>query len=169
MKKSEKIMTVMILLFLSAGSLFSQENNEKKWISANSFNVIIPQGDMKDTYNYGLGIYGSIDYNFSKNLAWRFDLGWNDLEGDEKTVVDTLGNVYTNKPKMSVWEFTTGFKASVSIFYIEARGGYFTGVHEWGIVPAVGLRIGKFDIQGNYKLVGDNNWFGARIGYYWGG
>jgi hypothetical protein len=165
----KKIVVVLFVLLLgSAGSTFAQDNQDKKWISGNSFQYMLPQGDLADDYNYGLGIYGSIDYNFNKNLAWRFDLGWNDLEGDEKIIIDTTGNVYSHKPKISVWEFTTGFKASVSIFYVEARGGYFTGVHEWGIVPAVGLRIGKFDVQGNYKLVGDSSWFGARIGFYWG-
>jgi len=163
MKKT--ILTLSVLLFISVSSSFAQE---KKWISGNSFNVIIPQGDLAKEYNYGLGIYGNIDYNFNEHFAWRFDLGWNDLEGDERTIVDTTGYVHTHKPKISVWEFTTGFKASFSVFYIEARGGYFTGIHEWGIIPAVGLRLNKFDIQGSYKLLGDNNWVAARIGYYWG-
>ena len=165
MKKT--ILSFFVLLFILVSSSFAQEG-EKKWVSGNSFNVIIPQGDLAKEYNYGLGVYGNIDYNFNEHFAWRFDLGWNDLEGDERTIVDTTGYVHTHKPKISVWEFTTGLKASFSVFYIEARGGYFTGINEWGIIPAVGLRLGKFDINGSYKLLGDNNWVAARIGYYWG-
>ncbi len=165
MKKA--ILVLFVLLSLSISSSFAQEG-EKKWVSGNSLNVIIPQGDLAKEYNYGLGFYGNIDYNFNEHIAWRFDLGWNDLEGDERTIVDTTGYVHTHKPKISVWEFTTGFKASFSVFYIEARGGYFTGINEWGVIPAVGLRLNKLDIQGSYKLLGDNNWVAARIGYYWG-
>ena len=73
-----------------------------------------------------------------------------------------------NHPNMSVWEFTGGLRAKVSIFYVEARGGYFTGLKSWGYVPAAGLRIGKFDIQGNYTIAGDNEWISARVAYYWG-
>ena len=153
-----------MLLFILLGSSFAQES---KLISGNSLNVMIPQGDLAKEYNFGIGIYGNVDYNFNEHLTGRFDLGWNDLEGDEKTIADTAGNVYTHKPNISVWEFTTGLRLRFSVFYVEARGGYFTGVHEWGVVPAVGLRFGKFDVQGSYKIVGDSNWIAARIGYYW--
>ncbi|RLD20645.1 MAG: hypothetical protein DRI69_05845, partial [Bacteroidetes bacterium] len=72
------------------------------------------------------------------------------------------------KHKLTVWEFTAGLKANLGPVYAEARGGYFTGIHEFGFIPAVGLRLGHFDLQANYKLAGDNQWFGARIAWYWG-
>ena len=50
--------------------------------------------------------------------------------------------------------------------YIEARGGYFSGINSWGVVPAFGFRFGKFDIQGNFTLAGDKQWGGARLSYY---
>jgi len=34
-------------------------------------------------------------------------------------------------------------------------------------VPAAGIRIGKFDIQGNYTIAGDNQWVSARVAYFW--
>ncbi|MCF6170917.1 MAG: hypothetical protein L3J66_08075 [Bacteroidales bacterium] len=162
--KNSKITSTFILLFLFLASVQTMAQEEKKLISANSFNLIIPQGKLADTYNLGLGIYANIDYNFSKHLAARFDLGWNSLSGPE--AIDSLG--FTEKPRMNLWEFTAGLKASVSIVYVEVRGGYFTGVNSWGFVPAVGLRIGRFDLQGNYTFAGDNEWFTARIGFYWG-
>ena len=54
------------------------------------------------------------------------------------------------------------------MFYIEVRGGYFSGINEWGFVPAVGLRMGKFDIKGNYNFAGDKEWAAVRLSYYWG-
>ena len=114
-----------------------------------------------------MGVYANIDYNFNQHFAARFDLGWNDVSGPETTYADTLGFIHVNHPNMSVWEFTAGFKVSVSVVYIEIRGGYYTGVNNWGFVPAVGLRIGRFDLQGNYAFVGDNRWVSARIGFYW--
>ena len=164
--------TLFALLVLLAGNTFAQDKKnapEKKLISGNSFQVMFPQGSLGDEYDFGWGIYGNIDYNFSKHLAWRFDLGWNSLSGDEKIILDEDGNEQVVGGNMSVWEFTTGLKASISILYIEARGGYFTGINEWGVIPAAGLRLGKFDIQGNYKFLGDSNWYGARIAFYWGG
>ena len=70
---------------------------------------------------------------------------------------------------MSIWEFTAGFRAKISFLYIEARGGYFTGANAWGVVPAVGIRLGNFDAQGNLTFAGDYLWSSVRIGYYWGG
>lgn len=157
-----------LLLWCLTSVPFFIHAQDSKLISGTSINFIIPQGELAKDYNLGIGIYGDIDYEFNEHFAWRFDLGWNDMEGEERQVVDTNGLIYTHKAKMSIWEFTTGFKASLSVFYVEVRGGYFTGIHEWGIIPAVGVRINKFDLNGSYKLLGDNNWYAVRIGYYWG-
>ena len=161
-------MKKLITLIIIAGLALTTQAQEKKLVSGNSFNVMIPQGKMADTYDHGIGIYGNIDYNFNKYFAARFDLGWNDVSGLETTYVDPYGNIHTNHPNMSVWEFTGGLRASISVFYLEIRGGYFTGINEWGYVPAVGLRFGKLDIQGSYTFGGDSEWVSARIGYYWG-
>ena len=159
---------LVTILVLTIASIQANAQEEEKLISGNSFNIFIPQGTFADTYDHGFGVYSNFDYNLNKFFALRFDIGWNDVSGQETTYLDTLGVIHINHPNMSVWEFTGGFKASVSIFYIEARGGYFTGVNEWGFVPALGLRIGKLDIQGNYSFVGDSEWVSVRIGYYWG-
>ncbi|MCK5786104.1 MAG: hypothetical protein KAH54_06065, partial [Candidatus Sabulitectum sp.] len=107
------------------------------------------------------------DFNFNDNFAARFDFGWNDISGDETHFVDSLGQIHIHHPNMSIWEFTGGFKTGVSILYIEGRGGYFTGLNEWGFVPAAGLRFGSFDIQGSYTIAGDNEWATARLGFAW--
>lgn len=157
----------MILCLFLIFTVQTKAQDEKKLIGGNSFNVFLPQGELAETYDHGFGFYGNFDYNLSKHLALRFDLGWNDISGPETSYVDTVGVVHMNHPNMSVWEFTGGLKASVSVIYIEARGGYFTGINDWGFIPAVGLRFGKFDIQGSYSFVGNNEWISARIGYYW--
>jgi len=129
---------------------------------------MIPQGSLAETYDIGWGIYADFDYNFGKHLAARFDLGWNSLMGPDTTYIDDSGIIWTESPNMSVWEFTLGLRASISVFYVEARGGYFTGIKEWGFVPAVGVRLGRFDIQGNYTMAGESKWVGVRVGFYWG-
>jgi len=147
------------------GSLNAQE---KKLIGGNSLNVIIPQGTLANKYDHGFGIYANYDYNFNEHFAARFDLGWNDISGPEINFIDSDGNYHYDHPNMSVWEFSAGLKAQVSIFYIEARGGYYSGVNSWGYTPAVGLRIKKIDLQGNYTFAGDNEWASVRLAYYWG-
>ncbi|OYT10581.1 MAG: hypothetical protein B6I18_08325 [Bacteroidetes bacterium 4572_112] len=67
---------------------------------------------------------------------------------------------------MSIWEFTAGLRALAGPVYFEARGGYFTGVDSWGYVPAVGIVFWKLDIQANYSFVGDKEWAGVRVAYY---
>lgn len=163
------IKTITIVCFMTfVIATQAQAQGETKLISGNSFNVLLPQGKFADTYDHGFGIYANFEYAFNEHFAARFDLGWNDVSGSETSYIDTIGTVHVNHPNMSVWEFTGGFKASISIFYTEIRGGYFTGVKNWGFVPAAGIRIGKFDIQANYSFVGDSEWASARIGYYWG-
>lgn len=165
MKKSliTGAVTLLLIVFLTNQT---QAQEDKKWVSGNSVNVAFPIGNMESMYDLGLGIYGNIDYNFNKVLAGRFDLGWNYFSGSD--ITDPITGL-TEKPKLNVWEFTAGLRAKLSIVYIEARGGYFTGVDSWGVVPAVGLRLGNFDIQGNLTIAGDNHWGGARLSYYWGG
>ena len=62
-----------------------------------------------------------------------------------------------------------GARLKVAFLYVEGRGGYFTGVNSWGVVPAVGLRFGRIDIQGNYNIAGEDHWGGVRVAFYWGG
>ena len=159
------ITKVIAIMCLMSFVMITQAQEEKKWVSGNSFNAAFPIGDMESMYDFGWGIYGNIDYNFNKFLIGRFDLGWNTFDGPDLTNPITG---LQEEVKMDIWEFTAGLRARLSIFYIEARGGYFTGVNSWGFVPAVGLRFKKFDLQGNLTIAGDNHWGGIRIGYYWG-
>jgi len=159
------IFAIAIIIALITNNVNAQE---KGWVGGNSFSVAFPVGNM-EAYSHGFGVYGNFDYNFNKVLAARFDLGWNDFSGPEKTWMDLNSVVHTDHPNMSVWEFTAGLRVKVSIIYIEARGGYFSGVNSWGVTPAVGLRLGKFDLQGNFNIAGDYHWGGIRLAYYYAG
>ncbi len=166
MKTIKKTLMVIVVLVLGVGTgqLKAQDSG---WKSGNSFSVGFPVGNLEN-YAHSFGVYGNFDYNFNKHFAARFDLGWNDFSGPEKTWVDLDETVHTIHPNMSVWEFTAGFRAKVSIVYVEARGGYFTGVDQWGFTPAVGLKLGRFDLQGNFNIAGDYHWGGLRLAYYYG-
>ena len=165
MKTITKSITVLFILFASFGS-YRAKAQETGWTSGNSFSVAFPVGNM-ELYNKGFGVYGNFDYNFNENFAFRFDLGWNDFSGPERTWIDQSGKVHSDHPNMSIWEFTTGFRAKISILYVEARGGYYTGVDSWGYTPAVGIRLGKFDVQANFNVAGDYHWGGVRLAYYY--
>ena len=166
MKTITKTITIVFILAL----FFTNNANaqEKGWVSGNSLSIAFPVGNM-ELYSHGFGVYANFDYNFNKFLAARFDLGWNDFSGPEKTWVDANNVVHYSHPNMSIWEFTAGLRAKVSIIYIEARGGYYSGINSWGVTPAVGLRLGKFDLQGNFNIAGDYQWGGIRLAYYYGG
>jgi len=164
MKKLTLIAVSLLIMLAFTNSIKAQD---KGWTSGNSFSVAFPIGNL-ERYSHGFGVYGNFDYNFNKVLAARFDLGWNDFSGPEKTWMDQSGIVHTDHPNMSVWEFTAGLRAKVSILYIEARGGYYSGVNRWGVTPAVGLRFGKFDIQANLNIAQEYHWGGIRLAYYYG-
>jgi len=162
-----KKLTLIAIAFLTMTAFTNKLSaQDKGWVSGNSFSVAFPVGNM-ERYSHGFGVYGNFDYNFNKVLAARFDLGWNDFSGPEKTWIDQSGIVHTDHPNMSVWEFTAGLRAKVSILYIEARGGYYSGVNRWGVTPAIGLRFGKLDIQANFNIADEYHWGGVRLAYYY--
>jgi hypothetical protein len=150
-----------LLLIIILGVIFnSYAQEERKFVSGNSISYAIPQGTAGDIYDFGYGFYANIDYNFSKHFIGRFDLGWNQFDGDDLYGIEV--------EKQNVWEFSGGLRARVSLFYAEIMGGYFTGFDSWGYKPAVGLRWKKLDLQANYNFIGDVEWIGLRLGYYWG-
>ncbi len=157
---------LMLLFIITYTQQAKAQAKDKGWVSGNSLSVGFPVGNM-ETYSHGIGVYADFDYNFNKFFAARFDFGWNDFSGPEKTWVDLNGISHVSHPNMSVWEFTAGLRAKVSILYIEARGGYYTGINSWGVTPAIGLRLGKFDLQGNFNIAGDYQWGGIRLAYYY--
>ena len=161
MKRS---LIIALILFVGVLKLQSQE---KSIISGNSFNILLPQKELTKTYDYGLGIYANYDYELNEHFSARFDLGWNDIIGPRIESVDEDGIVHIHHTNTSIWEISGGLKANLLVFYVEMRGGYFTTINDWGYTPAVGIRLGIFDIQGSYSFVGDNEWASVRVGYYW--
>jgi len=152
---------IIFLSILALGFTFSAKAQEEpKFVSGNSISYSMPQGAIENVYDYGYGIYANFDYNFSKHLVGRFDLGWTQFDGS-----DILGY---EVDKQNVWEFTAGARARVSILYAEIMGGYYTGFDSWGYKPAVGLRWKKLDLQANYNFAGDFEWASIRLAYYWG-
>jgi len=160
-----KILIILVSLF-TIGNLNAQSKSELPPIRIySSFSYNRPINNMIK-YEYGFGIYTNIDYNFSKHFAARLDIGWNDFSGPETTYIDQNGNVHTEQPNMSVWDFTAGLRAMAGPAYIETRGGYYTGVDSWGYVPAIGIVFWKLDLQASYNIVGDKEWATIRLGYY---
>ena len=167
MKQIHKTL-IAFLIFSIALGLNTLKAQESGWKYGNSISVGFPVDNM-DNYSHSIGVYADFDYNFNEFLAARFDLGWNDFSGPERSWVDKSGIVHTDHPNMSLWEFSGGLRLRLAFFYIEGRGGYFTGINQWGVTPAAGLRFGKLDIQANYNIAGQYQWGGIRLAYYYGG
>ncbi len=157
---------IVLLLGLESGIL--AQSNSDELIPLRVYSSVSYMQPVKNLskYEYGFGINSHFDYNFNKHFAARLDIGWNDVSGPETKYIDQGGNVHTDHPNMSIWEFSAGFRAYAGPAYIEGRGGYFTGIDSWGYVPAVGVVIWKLDIQVNYVIAGKKEWAGVRIGYY---
>jgi len=165
MKKTITIFFSLLLLGFTQ-SIKAQNTDElPKLRIYSSFSYNRPMQNMSK-YEYGFGVYSNVDYNFNKYLAARLDIGWNDFSGPETSYIDQNGNVHTEHPNMSVWDFTAGLRAMAGPAYIEARGGYYTGVDSWGYVPAIGIVFWKLDLQASYNIVGDKEWATIRLGYY---
>ncbi len=169
------IFLIITISFFSLHNVFAQQdtisstvqdkNNDEGFKMYASFTGGFPVKGLP-TFDYSFGAYSHFDYNFNEHFAIRLDLGWNDFAGKETEYVDNQGGVHTDIPDMSVWEFTAGLRAKVSYFYLEGRAGYFTGIHEWGYVPAVGVKFWKLDFQVNIIMTKNVQWGGARIGYF---
>ncbi|BDD00927.1 hypothetical protein [Persicobacter psychrovividus] len=159
---------LLLIVFLSASmAAKAQDAEDRKLIAGNSVAYIIPSGSMADTYTHGFGVFAHFDYPIGKYFAWRLDVGWNDIAGDENQYVDVNGQVLTNHPERTIWEFSTGLQAKYSVVYVEARVGYLSSINSVGIIPAVGLRLGRVDLQGSYTMAGGEEYASIRLGYYW--
>ena len=155
------------IIFLACINVSQAQTTEPRLTGGNSLAYFIPKGDFATTYNHGFGFYGHVDYKLINLLSLRADVGWANISGNETEYVDTDGVIQTNHPHITVWEITGGARINLSVFYLEGRAGYFSGLNSFGYVPAVGLRLGKLDIQGNWAFVGDDQFIGIRAGYYW--
>ena len=61
-----------------------------------------------------------------------------------------------------------GGKLGLSFLYLEMRTGYHFGkTDELVVIPAVGLRLGKMDLNVGYQVVGGFNFLNFRVGYFW--
>ncbi len=161
--------SITIVIGLLVQVTVSAQNSESRLTGGNSLSYIIPQADLADSYDHGFGFYGHLDYKLIDLLSLRADVGWNDISGDELEYVDSNGNIRTDRPHVTVWEITGGARLNLAIFYLEGRAGYFSSLNSFGFIPAAGFRIGKFDIQGNWAFVGDDQFIGIRAGFYWAG
>lgn len=165
-----KKITILLLLFVSFKFTIAQDDNidvnhDKGLEAYASFSGGFPIKGMEH-YDYSIGAYTHFDYNFNEHIVARVDIGWNEFYGPDRNYTDVNGTIHKEEVNMSVWEFTAGARYRMSIFYAEARGGYFTGIHKWGAVPAIGVKYKAFDVQANIIMAKDMQWGGVRIGYF---
>ena len=163
---------IIALIFLGSGitthaqQKTEDEGHDKGLETYASFSGGFPVKGMEH-FDYSFGAYTHFDYNFNEKFVARLDIGWNEFNGPKREYVDVNNVIHKEDVTMSVWEFTAGARYRLTPwFYIEGRGGYFTGIHTFGGVPAIGFKFHSFDIQTNMIMTKNISWAGFRIGYF---
>lgn len=133
-----------------------------QFIGGNSIAVLVPSGDFGETHTVGLGLYGNLEYELSEKSALLFELGWAQWSAD-----DELGNSVVED--LTTWSLLGGINFSIlGPLYIEGRGGYyFNDLQEWALIPAIGLRLGKFDLNVGANVLDPVPFWNGRIGFFW--
>ncbi|MEP3389994.1 MAG: hypothetical protein ABJO02_17515 [Reichenbachiella sp.] len=158
MKNLNKPLLISLLLL---GSIISSASAQSINYG-NSLSVLIPTGDFGDLYKGGYGINANFETKLSK-IAIVGEFGYASFTGD-----DLDGSELKN---ITAWDLLAGLKVSLlGPLYIEGRMGYYFGdFDEFVLIPAVGARFKKFDLNVGYQAAGDVNFMNFRVGYLWGG
>lgn len=158
MKNLNKILlTTLWISFVTLTAGYAQSLN-----FGNSVSVLVPTGDFGDVYKGGFGVNANLEAKLSK-LAVVGEFGYSAFTGDDLVGSET--------EDVSAWDLLAGIKLSlIGPLYIEGRTGYYFGdFDEFVVIPAVGLRFKKFDVNAGYQAAGDVNFLNFRVGYLWGG
>lgn len=117
---------------------------------------VVPQGryaDLVDT-GFSLRLQSSTAYDRSE---LQLQTGWSRFSGRDAGAVDTEA--------ADLFHVSLGLRIGGTLF-IGANGGYFWGDTDNGLgfLPEAGMRFGRIELVGDYRVDGDENWLGIRAG-----
>ena len=152
----------MKYLFLTAFIFCLQHQAfSQKLLAGNSISYLKAAGDFGDSYHTGFGVNFNGELNLFGQLGITGELGWNHWNADNNNPGPEL-------PNADAFDLLIGGKIGLSFMYLELRAGYLFGdLEEFIIIPAAGLRLGKFDLNVGYQMVSDLNYLSFRLGYFW--
>ncbi|WP_020533435.1 hypothetical protein [Flexithrix dorotheae] len=145
---------IILILF----SLFCISLNAQKLIIGNGISTLIKAKNSNKPYQKtGFGINTNLEYELSEKLAITGEASWN-----------SWGSRIVEDPKNSV-SLMAGIKVNpMRIIYFEARTGYFFGdLEKYALIPAIGARFNKFDLNAGYQVSGLYNFANIRVTYFW--
>ena len=128
-----------------------------------SIAALAPTGDFAESHTAGLGVYGNFEYQFAEKAAFTAELGHAQWAAE-----DEEGNDVVN-------EDIRTFSAVVGLnyrflgpLYVEGRTGYyFSDLNEVVLIPALGVRLGKFDLNMGANVLDPHPFLVVRVGFFW--
>lgn len=153
----KKLYTLTIIL----PSIFLVTTSNAQTIGGNSLVVIAPAEPLSNTYAAGLSFNGNFEIPIPtlNKLRGNVELGYQSwsLEDDNDT------NVEANSISMGA-----GGKYFLNRFFVGTDAVYYFGdLKELTIVPNVGIRIGKFNIEASASLHDTIPFLSLELGYFW--
>jgi len=132
-------------LFLIIVALsISHSGFSQRILAGNSVSYLNGSGNFGEMYDAGFGISFNTELKIVGQFAVTGEFGWNHWKGNS----DFPGSKISDT---NVFDLLIGGKIGLWLIYLEARTGYyFGGVNEFVVIPAVGLRLGKFDLNLGY-------------------
>jgi hypothetical protein len=156
MKKTLSLLCVLFLVLTANTELRAQARG------GNSLQLIAPSNELADAYDVGISFNGDIEFPLSDKLFLGLQTGyqsWSPVElpdgtqpGERNTFFIGGGGKY----------FLLG-----PVFAGADAGVFFGDFSEFTVIPNVGLRIGKFNIEATASLNPPVQFLGFELGYFW--
>jgi len=149
------------LFLIIAVLLISHSGFSQRILAGNSISYLAGAGDFGDAYDTGFGICFNTELKIIGQLGLTGEFGWNHWSGNSDYPGSKMSDI-------NVFDLLVGGKIGLWLIYLEARTGYYFGdVEEFVVIPAVGLRLGKLDLNVGYQLAENFNFVNFRLGYFW--
>lgn len=127
-----------------------------------SLAVLIPDAGTLEGDPVGVGFYGNYEHDITKKLDFVAETGWANWS---RMNADGSAGEVENLNTISV---TGGLKYNLfKPIYLEGRTGYyFSGIDQFVVIPAVGLRVWKIDANLGANVIGDVPFINFRLGIF---
>ncbi len=156
MKKSLLLLSALFLTLTLSGKTTAQI------IGGNSLQVIAPANELADVYDVGISFNGDLEIPSSDKLRFTIQTGYQSWSPSELPDGSTPDEQNT---------FFIGGGAKYFLLgpvYAGADAGVYIGdFDEFTVVPNVGLRLGKFNIETTLSLDPPVQYLGFELGYFW--
>ncbi len=148
-------------LLIAIALLISYSGFSQRILAGNSISYLAGAGNFGEAYDTGFGINFNAEIKIIGQLGLTGEFGWNRWSGNSDFPGPEMSDI-------NVYDLLVGGKIGLWLIYLEARTGYyFGGVEEFVVIPAVGLRLGKLDLNVGYQLAENFNFVNFRLGYFW--